>query len=265
MNSSDSHFEKGELVVINPFFTCNSCSACFKDQSNNCQHRTTIGLKGPSGFSEYILVPETSVYKVRQDMDPYRLCLAEPLANVIYGIDKLRLAHDQKIRINGAGAIGLMFLQLLGGMMPSLITVCDMNESRLERARAMGADRLVNPRRDVDEELYDVIIDCTGNVNSIQSSFERMDFGCQFLSFGVCSSADIVKLSPFEIYRKDASFMGSFALNKSSMEKAVRLLESNRFDSSGYIDSIRPVEELEDAIKAMASGRTSGKIVIKTN
>lgn len=260
----DSPFKKGELVVINPFFTCNSCEACYQDHSNNCANRTTIGLRGPSGFSEYIVVPETSTYKARQDMNPERLCLAEPIANVIYGMDKLHWTHSADVLINGSGAIGLIFLQLVLGEMPHSVTVCDLNEEKLAKAKQLGADRIINPLKEKDDKLYNIIIDCTGVAKCIEADVDKLAFGGQLLSFGVCAGDAVISVSPFKLYQKDATILHSFALNKSSMQKAISLLESNRFDSDCLIDSVHTVEELEESVNYMASGKTSGKIVIDT-
>lgn len=262
--SPDTHFRKGELVVINPFFTCDSCQACHEDLSNNCGNKTTIGLRGPGGFSEYIVVPQSSVYKVRQDIDPARLCMAEPIANVIYAMDKIRWSHSADVLINGAGAIGLIFLQLIAGRMVHSITVCDLNQAKLEVASKLGADRIVNPKTDADDRMYDVVVDCTGVAGCVEADVEKLAFGGQLMSFGVCGSSERISISPFSLYRKDAAILHSFALNKSSMQKAVSLLESTRFDTSCITDSIRTVAELEQALKDMAQGRTSGKIIINT-
>lgn len=259
-----SPFHKGELVVINPFFTCGSCKACYQDQSNDCEHKTTIGLKGPGGFSEYILVPETSVYRAPQDINPARLCLAEPIANVIYAMQKLTVTHSMDVRINGAGAIGLIFLQLLLGCKPKSITVADFNHAKLERAKKIGADRVVDPSREQDGMLYQLIVDCTGLASCVEGAIHRLAFGGQLMSFGVCGADRVIQVSPFELYKRDATILSSFALNKSSMQRALDLLSSPRFDTDVLIDSVRPYSMLEQSLQEMAAGKTSGKVIIDT-
>lgn len=264
IGSERSGFEKGDLVVINPFFTCNSCKQCYLDNSNACEHKTTIGLKGPGGFSEYVLVPETSTYKARPDVDPDRLSLAEPLANILYAIDRLDIDASKSVLISGVGAIGLMFLQLILGMKPLSITVADFNESKLEKAATLGDVRIVNPGIMKDEEEYEVIIDCTGSAKCVQESFTKLAFGGQLMNFGVCHSSAEIVISPFDLYKRNATFISSFALNKSSMQKSLNLLESDWFNTDILIDSVQPMENLEESLIKMAEGATSGKIIMDT-
>lgn len=266
LGNTDSHFKVGDLVVINPFFTCGSCPACYKDKSNDCYSKTTIGLKGPGGFSEYILVPETSTYKANSDMDVNRLAITEPLADVIYGMEKLHIDNSMNVLINGVGAIGLMFLQLVVGCKPKSITVADFNESKLEKAKELGADILINPKTNSEhkEDLYEVIIDCTGSAVCVGESIHRLAFGGQFLNFGVCKIDSSFEVSPFELYKKDAVYISSFALNKSCMQKAIDLLESDRFNTDILIDSVQPLSEFENSIHKMVEGKSSGKIIIDT-
>ncbi len=266
LGSETSHFKVGDLVVINPFFTCESCPACYTNQSNNCESKTTIGLKGPGGFSEYILVPETSTYKAKGDMDVNRLTFTEPLADVIYAMEKLRIDHTMNVLITGVGAIGLMFLQLVIGYKPKSITVSDFSESKLAKAKALGADTIINPSTDSEhkDDLYEVIIDCTGSAACVGASLHKLAFGGQFLNFGVCKIDAAFEVNPFELYKKDAVYISSFALNKSCMQKALDLLSSDRFNTDILIDSVQPLSEFENNIIKMVEGQSSGKIIIDT-
>ncbi len=262
IGNEKSGFNVDDLVVINPFFTCNSCKSCFVDLSNNCENKTTIGLKGPGGYSEYILVPETSTYKVRKDMDVHRLSFAEPLANIVFAMERIDIDHSKSVLINGVGAIGLMFLQLVVGQSPLSVTVCDFNESKLEKAMSLGATRSINPKKVQDKNEYDIIIDCTGSTECVEQSIDKLAFGGLLMNFGVCPSGSKISIDPFVMYRKNATYTSSFALNKSSMQKAVNLLEGNVFNTDILIDSIVPVSELEVSLLKMANGQTSGKIII---
>jgi 2-desacetyl-2-hydroxyethyl bacteriochlorophyllide A dehydrogenase len=265
VQGSNSTFEVGDLAVINPFFTCNSCPACLMDRSNDCENKTTIGLKGPGGYSEYIIVPETSTLKVKKGFDIDRLTLAEPLADIIYAKEKLEINSNMKVLIVGVGSIGLMFLQLMKGHMFESLAASDFNNNKLEKALKLGADVVYNPQNnDVITEKYEIIIDCTGSAASVKQDINYLAFGGQLLSFGVCKSDAKIEISPFDLYKLDAKFISSFALNKSSMQKSLAILYSSSFDSDTVIDSVRPVSELEECLKEIHDGKVDGKIVIDT-
>ncbi len=259
----------GDVIVINPFFTCGSCPACYMGQENNCSHKTTIGLKGFGGFSEYVYVPAGSAFKI-QSRDYDAMCLAEPLATVVYGFDKLRLDPSMRVLIQGAGPIGLMFLQLARAKNVGQLTVCDLNRKKLDAALDLGADAALSPLEAEDAARleqaagFDVVIDCTGSIRSMQKAVERIGFGGQILLFGLCSAEQSMEIKPFRLYQKDACLMTSFALNRRSFRKAVALLENGKIDTSGLIDSVQPVSQLEAGIRRLAKGDASGKIIIDT-
>jgi len=265
VQSSNSTFEVGDLAVINPFFTCNSCPACLMDRSNDCENKTTIGLKGPGGYSEYIIVPETSTLKVKKGFDINRLTLAEPLADIIYAKEKLEINSQMRVLIVGVGSIGLMFLQLMKGHMLKSLAASDFNNNKLEKALKLGADVVYNPQNnDKITEKYEIIIDCTGSAASVKQDINYLAFGGQLLSFGVCKSDAVIEVSPFDLYKLDAKFISSFALNKSSMQKSLAMLYSSSFNSDIVIDSVRPVSQLEECLKEIHDGKVDGKIIIDT-
>ncbi len=268
VDPDNQSLQPGDWIVINPFFTCGACPACYAGMENNCAHKTTIGLKGFGGFSEYVYVPSTSAVKVSSH-DPSVMCLAEPLSTVIYGIDKLRLDSTKRVLIQGTGPIGLMFLQIVKAQMPAYLAASDFSEEKLRRAAQLGADATFCPLKDEDSRLlnsqqFDVVIDCTGSIKSMQTTVDRISFGGQILLFGLCSAEASMEIKPFRLYQKDASIITSFALNKKSFRKAVTLLEKGAIRTDLLIDSIQPLSRLEESLQKLAAGKADGKIIIDT-
>lgn len=263
------NLEKGDIIVINPFFTCHSCHACYAGMDNNCLHKTTIGLRGPGGFSEYVYVPAASAYKIESG-DYAAMSLTEPLATVVYGYDKLRVDPSKRVLLQGAGPIGLMFLQLLLAAGVAETVVLDFNRNKLKAAKELGADEVLCPLDEKEnsriEELcrqgFDIVVDCTGSIRSMQSSVDRIAFGGQILLFGLCTAEAAMEIKPFRLYQKDGAIMTSFALNQHSFMKAAALLENRKIRTDCLIDSIQPLSELENSIKRIAAGKADGKIII---
>lgn len=261
----------GDAIVVNPFFTCHSCRACYSGMENNCEHKTTIGLKGPGGFSEYIYVPESSAFRI-QSNDYISMCLTEPLATVIYGYDKLRIDSSKRVLIRGVGSIGLMFVQLFHAANVARLAAIDFNMDKLSAAKALGADEALNLSdhkekqrlEELGREGFDIVVDCTGSIQSMQTTVEQIAFGGQILLFGLCTAEAAMEIKPFRLYQKDACIMTSFALDQRSFRKAVALLENGKIKMEPLIDSVQPLTELENSIKRIADGKTVGKIVIDT-
>lgn len=261
----------GDVIVVNPFFTCGACTPCYMGHENACEHKTTIGLRGFGGFSDYVRVPATSAFPIHSDNYP-AMSLAEPLSTVIYGYDKLRTAPTQRVLIQGVGSIGLMFLQLAVRTGFTQVVVSDFSREKLAIARQLGADLALCPL-DEDDRMtldalsqtgFDIVIDCTGSIKSMQTTVDRIAFGGQILLFGLCSAELTMEIKPFRLYQKDASLMTSFALNKHSFRKAIAMLENGQINTDLLIDSIRPRARLEESLLDISKGRSSGKIIIDT-
>lgn len=260
-----------DIIVVNPFFTCGACTPCYMGQENGCEHKTTIGLKGFGGFSDYVRVPATSAFPVHSDNYP-AMSLAEPLSTVIYGYEKLRTAPTQRVLIQGIGSIGLMFLQLAVRTGFTQIVVSDFSHEKLSIAKQLGADLALCPLDDADKQTldalshrgFDIIIDCTGSIKSMQTTVDRLAFGGQILLFGLCSAELSMEIKPFRLYQKDASLMTSFALTKHSFRKAIAMLENGQINTELLIDSVRPRAQLEQSILDISQGRSAGKIIIDT-
>lgn len=265
------NLKPGDMIVVNPFFTCGSCPSCYQGMENNCLHKTTIGLKGFGGFSEYVYVPASSAFRVKGG-NAAAMSLAEPLATVIYGFDKLRIDPSKRILIQGAGPIGLLFLQLALASKAALVAASDFNRQKLEIAKKLGADAALCPLDEHDRKIldsmnsngFDIIIDCTGSIQSMQSTVDHIAFGGQILLFGLCQSEASMTFRPFQLYQKDAVIMASYALNKHSFQKAVSLLENGRINTELLINSVQPLSRLEESIRRIAEGKSNGKIIIDT-
>ena len=269
--SESAIFNKGDIVVVNPVIACGSCRPCILGREQACENRIYFGLTGPGGFSEYICVPETSLVKVNSD-DYVSMCFAEPLSTVVYGFEKLQLDPTKSVLINGVGPIGLMFLQLIIKTGVRLVVAADYNNEKLKNALAAGADYALNPQDEKEgkqldefcEKGFDVVVDCTGSIKSMQSCLSKIAFGGQILFFGLASAASSMDFNPFELYTKDACIYTSNTTDREGFCKAVYLLENKKINTDILLDSVVPLSELENSIHKLASGKANGKIVIDT-
>ena len=230
---------------------------------------TTVGLKGFGGFSEYVYIPATSAIKVHSN-DYAAMSLAEPLSTVIYGLDKLHVDPTKTVLISGVGSIGMMFTQLLKAANVAKLVVTDFNVEKLWIARELGADLALCPKEEADRAAleaqggFDIVIDCTGSIKSMQASVDLIAFGGQILLFGICAADAAMEIKPFALYKKDASLFTSFALNKRTFQKAIALLEAGHINTQLLIDEVLPLSALEESLQKIAAGKANGKIIIDT-
>lgn len=262
----------GDYVVIDPLIACGVCENCRSGKSNHCAHSTTIGRTGPGGFSDYILTPETSVYKFNKKLDFHTACLAEPLACVLHGIERAGVSLGHTVLIKGAGAIGQMQMVAARLAGASVVGLADLNELKLAKAKEMGADFVLNPAApDYDEKLraiapkgFDVVIDCTGAAVSVASNIPYVKNAGTMLIFGVCPKNSEVSYHPHEVYIREITILGTFAFPKETLLKSLAFLEEGCINAKELISAILPRDQLEQALLDVHAGKHDGKVVIDT-
>lgn len=261
---------EGDRVVVDPFFACEQCPACREGLQNHCSDRKTIGIVGPGGFSDFVVVPEKNAYRFGR-MGFSQAAFAEPLATVIYGARRLGLRCGERLLIAGAGPIGLLHLQLALRSGASQVVVSDLNPRKLKLARELGAAeavpvadaRAAGRLGEIAGRGFDAVIDCTGVPQVLEQSLGLLGRGGRLLVFGVCPQESAFPLRPFDLYRRDLSIVGSFALNRSAMKAAVELLDAGRIDTERLTAAVLPRERLEEALASIRDGRVDGKVVIR--
>ena len=223
----------GDRVAVDPNLYCEQCYFCRRDMQNHCENWQALGVTLPGGFAEYAAAPERSVYSIGP-LSFAQGAFIEPLACVVHGQERARLRLGDSVLIFGAGPIGLLHLQLAKAAGAAKVTVVDLRNERLELARRLGAADAVSATdrgacdaslRAISRYGFDLVIDATGVPRVVEEAISYVKNGGTLLVFGVCPNHAEIKLSPYEIYRRDLRIVGAFALRK-SFEAARNLLEA---------------------------------------
>jgi threonine dehydrogenase-like Zn-dependent dehydrogenase len=141
-------------------------------------------------------------------------------------------------------------------------------ESKLALARELGASDTVISDNDLEKKLrkiapygFDVVIDATGVAGVMASSVKYVKNGGSYLVFGVCGPTDRIEVSPFEIYRRDLTIVGSFAIRR-TYDRAFKLMEHGRVKVEKLLHEAMPVEELPRGLEMMKKGTAGMKLQI---
>jgi (R,R)-butanediol dehydrogenase/meso-butanediol dehydrogenase/diacetyl reductase len=161
-------FEVGALVATGAGVSCGTCFQCLRGKTSLCIHYSTIGLHRHGGLAQYCAVPEG----ICLDVSPYGLdedtaALAQPMAIAVHSLSRGRPVSGDQVLVLGVGGIGA-FLVYAAAQMGARVAVVDIDERRLELARALGASELFDGREDIarqaDEKSFrpDVVYEVTG-------------------------------------------------------------------------------------------------------
>jgi D-arabinitol dehydrogenase (NADP+) len=249
----------GERVAVDPSLFCGSCFYCKRGQVNHCLRWNAIGVTRDGGFADYVVAPAGNVYPVGE-MDYEVAAFIEPISCVVYGLKRLELPLGASALIYGAGPIGLLMLQLVRRGGASEVAVVDLKQDKLELARALGAGTVAVAGTDADDALrqtsplgFDVVIDCTGVPAVVEHMFTHVRNEGKLLFFGVNPTDARIALSPYDVYRKDLTIYGSFAL-RFTFGDALALLESGAVDVRPLISDRFPIERFPEALELAGSG-----------
>lgn len=249
----------GMRVAVDPSLFCGHCFFCQRQQGNHCLNWNAIGVTRDGGFSEYVVAPEANVYPIG-DMSYEEAAFIEPVSCVVYGLQRLKIPIGANALIYGMGPIGLLMLQLVGHDGTSGVVSVDLNEEKLQLARRLGADEVVVAGPRADEQLkeisplgFDIVIDCTGVPSVIEHTVVHARDEGKVLFFGVAPTDAVVRVSPYEVYKKDLEILGTFAL-RYTFHQAIGLMRSGAVDVRPLLSERLPIERFPEALQLAGSG-----------
>ena len=254
-----THWRAGDRVIVDPNIACGECYFCRNAQINHCLNHAAIGVTQDGAFAEFVAAPAHNVYAIGNALSFEEAAMVEPLSCVVYGLRRLQLQIGDAVLIFGAGPIGLMLMQCCKSGGASSVTIVDVDAPRLTMARAFGATHAVIAReqetalKEIAPYGFDAVIDATGVPRVVESGVSRVKSGGKLLLFGVCPEDAKISISPFEIYRRDLSILGTFAL-RYSFDPALELIRNGVVQVKPLLRPMLSLEEIparfEDRVRA---------------
>lgn len=156
-----THLRPGDTVCLEPGVPCGTCEYCMTGRYNLCQ--SVEFMAAPPNFAgclqEYVVHPAHMTFKLPDCMDSVDGAMIEPLAVGFHAAEQGGAAFGKRAVILGAGCIGLMTLMACRAMGMEDVTVVDLFEKRLEKARELGAAHTVNAAQENTVEQCNVYTD----------------------------------------------------------------------------------------------------------
>jgi 2-desacetyl-2-hydroxyethyl bacteriochlorophyllide A dehydrogenase len=254
--------QKRDRVAVDPNLYCGECYFCRQEQSNHCLNWQGVGITRPGGFAEYVAVPARACYKVPESLTDTEAAFIEPLSCVIHALKRMRTWPGDEVLIFGAGPMGLLLVQAMRYTGASQIVVVEKQPERRNLAIKMGAISAIAPDADLAKQLstmspygYAIVIDATGVPEVIQSALQFLKPRGQYMQFGVTSKGVMVQWEPYDIYHKDLTIIGSFALCY-TFQPAVAWLANRVVEIEPLVSHILPIAEFQQGFLDFAEGKT---------
>lgn len=167
----------GERVAVDPIIWCGHCPACLRHHYPACSSLKLVGIDLDGGFSEYMKVPETMLYKVTDKISDEHAALVEVLSIGFHACKRAGVTADDKVVIWGAGKVGQSILQALRTKTQKTVIMVDILDERLAIAgKAFPEVKLINATRTdaitaikelTDGEGVDIAFEAVGHAREI--------------------------------------------------------------------------------------------------
>ena len=259
----------GERVVVNFYLTCGRCPFCRAGRETLCSEVRQHGFSVDGGFADYMKTPATNLCRVpdRVPLDQASI-LGDAVATAYHAVTRRAgIQPGRRVALVGVGGVGLHVLQmarLAGGW----VIAIDVNEASLERAKALGADAVVDARREpfheavrrlTDGEGVDVVLELVGNEDTLPSSYRSLRRAGRLVFIGYTPQVPLAVL-PHELVRNEWEIVGSRANTKQELQETMELVAQGRIQP--IVDRLVPFEEIETAFDALRDKRSTGRNVL---
>jgi S-(hydroxymethyl)glutathione dehydrogenase/alcohol dehydrogenase len=287
----------GDHVI--PLYTpeCGECKFCLSGKTNLCQKiRETQGkglmpdgttrfykdgepifhYMGCSTFSEFTVLPEISLAKVNPTAPLEEVCLLGCGVTTGMGavMNTAKVEEGATVAIFGLGGIGLS--AIIGATMAkaSRIIAIDINESKFELARKLGATDCINPK-DYDKPIADVIVEltdggvdysfeCIGNVNTMRSALECCHKGWgESVIIGVAGAGQEISTRPFQLVTgrvwRGTAFGG--VKGRSELPEYVERYLAGEFKLDDFITHTMGLEDINKSFELLHKGESIRTVI----
>jgi threonine dehydrogenase-like Zn-dependent dehydrogenase len=230
----------GDRCSVEPYLTCGRCIACRRGKTNCCTELKCLGVHTDGGMRPLIAIPAPKLHRSRT-LDFDQLALVETLGIGAHAVERAAITREDFVLVVGAGPIGLSVVQfaLLSG---ATIAVLDVSESRLKFCREFlrvehtlrgGPEALARIREIGRGDLPTIVIDATGNTQSMEATFELAAHGGRIVFVGIIQGN--VTFSDPNFHRRELTLCASRNAPASTFRDIIARIEAGHIDPRPWI------------------------------
>lgn len=259
----------GDRVTVQTTISCGKCDMCLQGLFNLCENIDAICWSYPGTFAEYVAIPKEAMklgnlLKAPENLKDEEVCLAEPLACVINGQEKLNIKPGERVLIVGAGPIGILHAEL-ARIQGANVIIAERSEERIEMAKKFGYDYYINTDKENQEERIkeitggkgvDVAIVTAPAKAAFEDAIKAMALRGRISFFAsLPAGRSEITLDSRPIHYKELYVIGASSSKTYHMKKALDILSSGKIQTQHLITGELPLDKLEDGILQLMEGK----------
>ena len=266
-------YKVGDRVFVSHHVPCNTCRYCLDDQHTLCDtlHSTNFY---PGGFAEYLRVPEINVdrgvFLLPKEMSYDEGVFIEPLACVVRGMRIVEMKPGASVLVIGSGIAGLLHIKLSRALGAGRVIATDIDEYRLETAKKLGADMVINAKENVTEKvkkyndgrLADIVVLCTGALPAVKQAINSVDRGGTLLFFAPTEPGVEIPFPLFDLWNKGVKMVSTYAGGPRDIADAIELIRFKKVTVTDMISHKLLLSEAAKGFKLVDQAQESIKVVL---
>lgn len=287
VGESVTELRAGDHAILSFLPACRKCKACLRGQSNLCEkmlsmlkashfgigERRLAGFLGCGTFAEELVVTEDAVIKVDPEipLDVVALIGCGVTTGVGAAINAARIRPGSSVCVIGCGGVGIAAIQGARIAGAAEIVAVDTLAEKLAWAPRFGATHVATPDQ-LDAvklevtggEGFDYALECVGSPRAIRATYDAVRRGGTAVVVGIGRMQEKIEFTAFELFFAEKKLVGSLygsANVRVDYPRLLRLWKQGKLDLEGMITRRIPLEEVNDAFRAMQAGEVIRSVV----
>lgn len=263
----------GQLVAVSPSRPCGNCRFCNEGQFNQCLNMRFYGSAMPfphiQGAFREVLVADASQCAPADGLSPGEAAMAEPLAVCLHAVRNAGSMLGKSVLVTGCGPIGILCILAARRAGADLIVATDLSAFTLSKAKAAGADRVINMAETPEglegyfayKGTFDVLFECSGAAPALASGISAMRPGGTIVQLGLGGDMPVPMMA---LTAKELSLKGSFRFHEEFFT-GVSLMQKGLIDVKPFITQTFPLSDAVAAFKTAGDRSQAVKAQIAFN
>lgn len=276
-----TQFKVGDRVAIESHKGCGHCMNCKRGRyticlnygNNEVGHRH-YGFTSNGGYAQYAVNHISTLYKIPDSVSYDEAALVTTAACVHFALDNIGgFLGGETVAVLGPGAIGLMAVQLSKALGATKVILTGTNDSRLEVGRKVGADVVVNVKRDDPVKIVwdvsngwgaDLVVECSGTGPAVQQAIDMAARGGRISLTGVPHGLASVNLHRFVMDDMRAS--GVRGEGMGDCARSLALMGAGKIQGKPLITHHFPLDRINEGFETFIQRKGGAiKVIIHPN
>ncbi len=266
-------FRPGDRVFVHHHAPCFDCDLCRRGEYVQCPTWKQSQID-PGGMAEYFRVPATNLADTLRLPDGVAYedgALVEPLACVVKSFARAGEVRERSLLVIGLGVMGQLHVVLARHFGVRRLLVADLEESRCEHARRLGADVVINAAREdlveavarhTDGQGVEVVIVGPATVPAIEQGLACAGRGATVVQFMGTPPEQTLHLSTFDYYFRELRLIPSYSCGPDDTRRALELVEQGVVRAEQVVTHRFPLAEANKAYEVAATDKRSIKTLV---